>query len=199
MTLLFDERSHTYTRNGVKVPGVTSVIGASMGDQFQFVDKDVLEAAADRGRRAHAMIELEQKGGLIVSQLDFDIVDYFDAWMEFRAVSGYEPILSEARVGDEANGYAGTLDLCGRINGKLCLPDVKCVTALSKTVGIQTAAYENAARKTYPEVFGLNKCPRFALQLRPGRRWNLVPVGKPSDLRVFLSMLTVYNFKQGAL
>jgi hypothetical protein len=130
---------------------------------------------------------------------------YLASWRQFRAQSGFVPVLSEARVHSRRYGFAGTLDLFGVMNDSPTLIDAKRTAQVPRSAGPQTAAYQIALRESRPEaiadaielgVVGMN-IMRFALHLTPGR-WQLVPFRNPNDQRVFLSALTIHNYMEKA-
>ena len=191
--LAFDEWSHTYTLDGRKVPSVTQVLKALPND-YAMVDSTVLESAAGLGRAVHKLIELDLADRLDVNSLDDELVDYLLQWQDFRATSGFKPILSEARVASPRYRYAGTLDLFGVLNGRLAIIDAKRTAAVPRSAGPQTAGYETALRETRPELFdSATFVDRFALHLKRDK-WQLVPFREAADQRVFLSALTIHNW-----
>lgn len=179
------------------VPGVSSIIQPFIGTDFSMIDPALLEAASVLGRRVHRMIQVDSTMGLERSDVDDDLLCYFDTWRDFRDRSGFKPLLSEARVLSVKHGYAGTLDLFGELNGELWLPDVKRVARVSRTAAIQTAAYKQALVETYPELEG-KTIRRGVLHMKKGGGFKLVPCANDSDFRVFLSCLNIHNFQRSA-
>jgi hypothetical protein len=192
VTLLFHIGDHTYTLDGKAIPGVTTVMQPFIGAEFRFVDAAVLKAAQERGTSAHAMISQEIKEGIGLSDVAFDMIPYYEAWMDFKLRSGFRPIFSEEKVYSRKYGYAGTLDLFGELNNRLILPDIKCVTSLARSTGPQTAAYLQALREAHPEYSGA-KIDRAALQFTPDGKWKLHPLDNKDDLKTFLSCINIYN------
>lgn len=189
--LLFDEASHTYTLDGVVLPSVTQALQV-LPNGYHMVDPDVLERAAEMGRAVHDLIARELSGTLDEDETAFELLPYLDMWRHFRGTSGFDPILSEQMVHSARYGYAGTLDLFGRLNGRHALIDAKRTAAVPRSTGPQTAGYDGALREMFPEFANL-KIDRFALHLTP-TRWQLVPLKDPGDMRVFLSALTIHKW-----
>jgi len=126
------------------------------------------------------------------------------AWRQFRAQSGFVPVLNEHRVHSARYGYAGTIDLFGVLNSDAALIDAKRTAAVPRSVGPQTAGYEQAIRESLPDAVarcvsgpGNGHINRYALHLTP-ERWRLVPQKDPNDLRVFLASLTLHNYLEKA-
>lgn len=194
----FDAETHTYRLRGVPVPGVTAAMVPLTHGSFYGIAADVLAAASLLGRQVHACIEQDIRG-----ELDDDAMldawrPYVAQWRKFRAVSGFEPILSESIVYSERDGYAGTLDLFGRLNGRLALVDAKRTAMVPRSAGPQTAAYLRALRSCRPDI-----CPpgahvdRFALHLKPGDEigFRLVPFKDARDELDFLAALRVTKWR----
>lgn len=198
----FDEAAHRYTlrATGAVIPGVTGIINPVIGQDFSFVDPEKLAAAAQLGTDVHEMIRHDiANPGFERDDVDrFALLGYFDAWREFRERSGFKPLLSEELVYSARYGYCGRLDLFGELNDRLMLVDIKRVTVVSRTAGVQTAAYKQGLIETF-QSFVSRPIDRCALQLKPGSKWQLVPFHDPSDLRVFLSALTIHNWKAKTL
>jgi hypothetical protein len=200
----FDERAHRYTMRstGAVIPGVTSIINPVIGQDFSMVDPDKLAEAAQLGKDVHKLIQLCIAGKIrdMDDIEDFRLLAYWDAWLDFIKTSGFKPFLSEQLVYSRKYGYCGQLDLFGELNGELVLPDIKRVNTVSRTAGVQTAAYLQALIESFPRYFVDGRpIKRYALHLRPGSKWQLVPFHSPTDLRVFLSALTIHNWKANTL
>jgi hypothetical protein len=189
--LQFDEATHTYTLGGVVLPSVTQVLQV-LPNGYHMVDPDVLERAAKLGTAVHDIIARDIAGDLDEEAVEFELLPYLDMWRHFRGTSGFEPILSEERVYSEQYGYAGTLDLFGRLKGRHVLIDNKRTAAVPRSTGPQTAGYDGALRERFPE-FAKLKIDRFALHLTPSR-WQLVPLKDSGDWRVFLSALNIHKW-----
>ena len=193
--LLFDEATHTYTLDGVRVPGVTGALKVCSAADYAGVDPEVLAVAAARGTAVHRMIELDCKGRLDEAALDPMLATYLVKWREFMAVSGFVPLLQEHRVASRRYGYAGTLDLFGLLHDRYALIDAKSVVRVMPSTGPQLAGYEIALREWEPHLLPpADKVQRFALQLPADGPWRLVPFTSPRDARTFLAALEVHNF-----
>ena len=190
----FDAATHTYTLEGRRLPSVTEVLKPLSDAEYRHVDHTVMDRAAALGRAVHKMIELDLRDDLDVDALDEPLHPYLRQWREFRALSGFEAILSEQIVYSARYGYAGTLDLFGRLNGRYVLIDAKRTAAVPRTAGPQTAAYQIALCESSPSARWLEEpIHRYALHLMPAR-WCLTPFKDPSDARVFLSALSLYHW-----
>lgn len=199
--LQFDAEAHTYTVDGEPFDSVTQILRDLTAREYRFVDAGVMAEAAWLGQAVHRVIELDILGQLDEDGLDDRLVPYLAKWRQFRAHSGFEPILSEQQVFSRKYRFAGTLDLFGVLNGRLTLVDAKRCAKVPRTAGPQTAGYEIALRECRPDLFKtVQPIQRFALHLTPSetRGWSLVPFRDPSDARVFLSALTLSTWSKAA-
>ena len=203
--LQFDEDKHEYRLDGRVVPGVTTILKPISEAEYRHVDAATLDVAAWRGRAVHKLIELDLRDDLDVDGLSDELLPFHTAWRNFRNLSGFKCLLSEARVYSERYGYAGTLDLFGRLDGEAALIDAKRTVAVPRSVGPQTAGYEQAVRESHPDAVaqcasgpGDGRINRYALHLRADGSWRLVPKTDPNDARVFLAALTLHNYLEEA-
>lgn len=197
----YDDNGHTYRLNGRVVPGVTDSMRPLTDGAFDGIPAETMERASLLGKQVHACIELDVAGVLD----DDSLIDlwrpYVAQWRMFRALSGFEPILSEAIVYSERDSYAGRLDLFGRLNGRFALVDAKRTALVPRSAGPQTAGYLRALRACRPDLIPAGAAvDRFALHLRPGNEigWRLVPFDNRGDEAVFLSSLNVYKWRKAA-
>ena len=111
-TLHFDEKLHRYTVDGKIIPSVTQIISAVGLYEFDFVSKETLMAAAERGRIVHTCIEWYELGILDEASIDPELYGYFQAYLDAKArkLIPERPSMIERRVYSEKYQYAGTLD-----------------------------------------------------------------------------------------
>lgn len=195
LVLTFNEAEHRYFWNGKPVPNVTRVL-APLTD-YSMVSADTLELARQKGVAVHKMVELWAKGALDVDTLPDWMKPVYAHWLKFVDDTGFEVIASERRVYHPIYRYAGTLDLRGRmtrskLRGEGIL-DVKRSFMAGDVIGLQTVAYEAADEAS-------NKCERTqwraALRLREDGPYRLETYDDKSDFNVFLSLLTIHNWKE---
>ena len=186
--LAFDEPSHTYKLDGVHVPGVTTVLGPYTG--LEFVDADVLRAAAEFGNHVHEACHLLNLEELDWLTLDDALVPYVRAWEDFLEDSGAVVIKSEHQVFSERFRFAGTLDVLVDWKRRTRLIDLKSTASVPRTVGPQTAAYAQA----HQEMTGSHISDRYCLHLKPDGKYKAHKLDNPSDWTVFQSCLNVYNW-----
>ncbi len=186
--IILDLDSHVYTRNGVKLPGVSEVLRPLVN--FDRVPPALLRFACDRGSAVHKAVELwHSPGGLDLATLDDEVRPRFDAYLKFLEFSKFTPQLSEHIVHHTGLGYAGKLDLFGNFpDGTTALIDIKtgCIEAVA---GYQTAAYLGALVCEFPMTV---MARRYALWLGVNE-YKLVPFTSARDWAMFQSHLVVWK------
>lgn len=193
--LAFDAQTHTYTLDGVCVPGVTSILKPLYS--FAGIDPDALAAKAALGSAVHRACELldqddldeETEAGRAALE---PIAGYLAGYKKFKADKRPVVFANESQLFHPIHRYAGTIDRRYSIEGDVWDVDLKSTVAMSPVVGIQTAAYS--------EMFKANgdmaRARRGALQLFPDGKYKLWEFKDPADFSVFLSLLTVQRFKE---
>jgi hypothetical protein len=191
--LAFDEASHTYRYLGVEVPSVTQVLKPLMN--LDFVDPDVLHAAAAFGVAVHKACELDDLKQLDEEDLDAALVPYLVAWRKFCRDYDVEWHGIEERVYHPQLRYAGTLDRRGlvRVDPRKsyrspAIVDIKSGTVLYPSVGPQLAAYHRAIAE------GSVTTKRLAVQLKPDATYVAKWHDDPSDFSLFCSLLTLRSW-----
>ena len=121
--LVFNERQHSYHLNGVRLPGVTTIIGASddksgllkwYGDNGWAKANKMRDAAAVLGTRIHAAIErfniaIGAEEPYDLYTLEPDLLPYVEGYAQWFNANVREVVAVEQMVWSE-HGYAGTLD-----------------------------------------------------------------------------------------
>ena len=110
--LAFDEQQHLYTLGGLVLPSVTQIMSPMSSMLYAAVPQAALDAAADRGTRAHEQVSNYVRYG--VFETDEDTAPYVRAFLRF--CKDYSPTWqgSEIRTYHRQMMYAGTLDLLGQ-------------------------------------------------------------------------------------
>lgn len=197
MRIEFAEEGHEYRVDGRRVPSVTQVLAP-------LYDLDCIPAAVLAHKRAigqavHRAIEFELQDDLDETTLHPEVAPYMAGWRKWRIDRGFELIASEKRVAHLVYGYAGTLDLRGRLTKKFprertvpgpTIIDLKTTFDIADAIGLQLAAYKNAYGA---EAHGDK---RLALQLKPDGTYREKFFDDPKDWPVFLAFLTTKNWKE---
>lgn len=195
-------------------PRVTEVLRMTgLSPDFSGVDADVLERAADRGTRIHALLaEAHQRGVPLEAvaapaSLPADIAPYWQAAMAFVADTQHVALHSEVQVEHPQWRYVGHLDRIGFISVPArqglsilrCLLDWKCVAVLDvEAVAIQLAAYRLAWNVMFPtEIIAPGDCGAVHLKRDATYRLVMIPASRLLEAeQVWLAALTVYHARK---
>ena len=165
-------KAHTKyeTADGTPVPGVTTVIGSSLGWNKNVLiawarrealsgqdPSKVLAKAADIGTIVHYLIECHIKGK------EADLGDYaandidkaetgFLGFLDWEKANEPEYKLIEKKLVSESLKVGGTLDMTCIIRGKKCIYDFKTSKGIYPDHKIQLAAYSKILQEMYPQV-----------------------------------------------
>jgi hypothetical protein len=102
------------------------------------------QEAADIGTEAHEWIESYVKGEQPEMPERYGAQIAVNAFLDWIAANKVTFISSERVVYSKKHGYIGKMDIEAKVNGKLCLIDIKTSNGLYNTYGMQTAAYLKA-------------------------------------------------------
>jgi hypothetical protein len=122
--------------------------------------------------------------------LDPELVPFIFGGKRFLDESGVTVIASETRVYCSRLRVAGTLDLAAHWRKSECIFDWKATAIVPRTVGPQTAAYENL----YRSMYGGRTRRRYVVQLR-ANDYRVLPLSDPSDWNIFHSALNLHHWK----
>lgn len=142
--LHFDEASHTYAHDGVRVPSVTQILEAVGIVDYSHLPPETREMALERGRVVHLYTQYDDQAALDDSLVDPHIAPYLAAWRRFRRECRFVPTEIERRLYNAKFGYAGTLDRVGYMPVyRRVLLDIKTNVA-EEWVRLQLAGYAGA-------------------------------------------------------
>ena len=193
--LTFDAERHEYRVDGVLLPSVTQVLKPLQ--DFSMIAPAVLEHARQRGIAVHIAVQLDICNDLVEESVAPELAGYLQAWRAFRHDSG----IHEADFGDPEKplyhplyGFAGTPDVPFFFKKRWAVLDVKTADALSPVWGLQTAAYLELINANTPK--GHHKVvDRYSLRLRENGTYRLEQHTDKNDWQVFLSCLTIHQWK----
>jgi hypothetical protein len=148
----------------------------------------------DIGTRAHQAVEHILAGRSPI--LEPDIEPLVEQYRLFTREWRFRPEWSEAMVVGE--GYAGTFDLYGRVEGRRTLIDIKTGSFIAPEFGIQLAAYGGADFIGRPGTADRWRLPPIdvyaVLQLQP-TSYRLIPYGvTAADLIAFRAAAELYRW-----
>lgn len=194
--IIFDEATHTYLVDGEEVPSVTTILQPLTSRGYGKINPSVLEYAANRGRAVHEALEIYDLGA--EPEVYPEIEGYIRAYLEWQSI--YKPNWSgiEEVVYCESEGFIGTLDRVGTLNGTaLAIVDLKTSTPTKEalvSVCVQTAAYAMAytEQNKKPQEF-MEQIKRYGLFLKADGSYRLVDCDEYEDKYGFGAILVFYN------
>lgn len=96
---LSEDGPHALRRvDGIRVPGIGTVLALAGMVDLTGIPPHILETAAQRGAYVHEMIELDVTGDLDVDALPGWLVPYYDQWHRFCREEGFTPQRAELPV-----------------------------------------------------------------------------------------------------
>lgn len=197
----YEDSTHTYWIDGVRVPSITQALKAATYDDFDHVDPRTLKRKADQGTGLAKMIEEYADGSFdeTLERYDIDLLPDFDAFVEWHENIRGNILYSETIVASARYGYAGRLDLVYEVPGEgAVMIDTKRTYSPPASGGPQTAAQAAAFHETMgaPGKLAMfsQQMPRYLLHIKEGR-CTLVPQRNKDDLKVFLAALTVTHWR----
>lgn len=216
--LLQKNEQRFYQIDGLALPSVTTVIGATLrAPELESwrehmaaktgstaAANEVRDTAAAYGTMMHeAAAQIAAGEEFVPFTADETFIDgilAFEAWLR---ESTAEILASEELVVSRTWRYAGTPDLIRRKKGRKTwtLTDYKTTRGLYPSHRLQTAAYVQGARECYPgvriddrEVVLVSRDP----DTEPGQRVRIHTFrDQPRDFAAFASLLQVYRWLKG--
>lgn len=189
--LTFNEENHEYLLNGSKLPSVTTVLQDTGIVDLSGIPYLRLEAAREFGLAVHSACKLYDLDDLDEKTLDHNLRPYLDAWIMFKLETGIRLTKIEQPIHSNKYRFAGTPDRVGDYRG-MTIVEIKSTAVLAPATAIQTAGYMLAENETaYPQIK-----KRIAVLLQPDGRYKIESYKLGTDTNVFLSALSVYNWRQ---
>jgi len=177
---------------------VTEILGRYTN--LSSIPQSVLENAADRGKRVHALCEKYLKNPhefhpFLIEIIDDDCKGYFQSFLRWYENAKFTPFIIEKRLYDHELKITGQIDLIGSYDAnpeELILVDFKTPQNSSKTWNLQTAAYKMLAQTD----LSLEIDRRACLQLdKNGKTPRFVEFfDHEKDEELFLSAYDLHNF-----
>ena len=195
--LTFDEATHTYRWNGVKVPSVTGLINEWLqitisGSQYHVnrfsgvvVPSYLMQEGAAKGKDLHKGSELILKGGLDWNALDPEYeppLRQFQKWLDDCQI---QPLYTEYRFYHPKYHYCGCIDVVAMVEKALAFIDIK--TGECSTVDIQLSAYEAGycAQERY-----IGRTARYALWLpKKGEKYKFEKIKDDNSFEKFKALM----------
>jgi len=151
---------------------------------------DTLDKAADRGSTIHSIVESWKQTKEYIETIPTPYKGYADAFYSWLKDNKVEILENEKTVVSKKNGFAGTADIIGKVNGKLYVIDIKTNKngAIYETYHLQVSAYIEALRENGVAVEG-----GYVLVLSPEGKYTYGQITECFD--VFLKLRDVWVWK----
>lgn len=169
--LIFFEADHSYEVDGKKLPSVSEIIRFLSREIYANATQYQLDHAADRGTRVHKACENIDRYGSC--EVDAEIEPYVMAYIQFLKDKKPEWKLIETSLCDLHDGFAGTLDRYGVIDGKLVIVDLKSNSSIKPVLvtaqlnGYRCLALENEYKVNAIASLHLKKDGKYSYVERP--------------------------------
>jgi hypothetical protein len=198
--------------DGSKIPGTTTVLGASLGwskgplmawahrmgqeGKSLYGERD---AAADIGTLAHEAAECHIKGTEFImppvsEEAAAKVRSAFEAYMEWREDSRIDVVGSEIRYVSEQYKYGGTLDGIGSKQGRPVLIDFKTSNGTYAEHLIQLAAYHHLHEEVTGQTFERWHLLRFGKERGDFHHHSYKPI--PEAWEAFKHLRALYDLKR---
>ncbi|MHB1692594.1 MAG: hypothetical protein ACYCUW_01745 [bacterium] len=185
LRLEFNEEKHIYSYGGKVLPSVTTVIKEVLNIEYP----DYAVYHATRGTYVHKAVELYLRNNLDFDSLDENVKPYLDSFIKFQEKAKIVPVLLEERFADKNITFAGTVDIVAKINGKICLFDIK-TGQKQDSYKAQMAGYKRLLSDNGVQIDKI-----YILDLKP-EEFKVLPVEKIEQYwSLFEGMLRVYYYK----
>jgi hypothetical protein len=186
MSLVFDEKSHTYNLNGIILPSITQILsGVGIIKNQEFFTPE----SAERGKAVHEACLLFLENNLDSDSLHWLISPYVNAFKDFVRESKFTAKLDlcERPLASSELGFAGTPDLVGMMNARSCIVELK--TGNESHSHIQTAGQRMLIHKTTMHRIE----DRYRVRLYEDGKYRLKKYGDYRDEQVMAAAVIVYN------
>ncbi len=208
------DKKRYYVQSGFKLPSVTTIIDLAYQKEWMraYIAKQMAEEAANGvSSTPEEFLYAADKHRRDSSEYGDDIHNRLNI-LALGGESGFEPldrwreaynpefIYTEAQVYDFDVGYAGSLDIIAKIDGKFHLIDLKTGNHLDSALKLQLVAYKNAKYirnrgQELHEMPIIDVCSVLWMPRRNPDDWTFreVPVNN-RDYKAFLSCVDVANY-----
>ena len=173
--IVFDEEDHRYYVDGVEYPSVTTVLNFITADHYGSISPVILDNARRRGTEVHeALEELDYTGDCSVNPQSAGYCRAYTAFLNDYRPEWYgieKPLYSPSQ------GFCGTVDRYGLINGRPAVLDIKTTSSPNRenylSLCCQTAAYDHLVFSHHDEDESWRHTDRYGLYLRNDGTYRL--------------------------
>lgn len=164
--LEYIDETHTYLYNGVIIPSVSQILHEKVfPNKYKEVPEYILKAKAEYGTKVHNSVEMYEAN---INTMQFE--EAFDttkialdlSYIQVVSLKEYIclkekyniQVLEQEQLVCYKGLYAGRFDMVAKINGKLCLVDIKTTAQLDlEYLSWQLSMYELAYGRKFDEFY----------------------------------------------
>lgn len=163
----FIDKPHIYLVNGVITPSVSEILHFIFPDKYKGVSKHILNRKAQYGTTIHESVEMYENNIKTMSVKEaFDVTVYakeltyiqeasLRQYLKLKNKYEIEVIEQETMIHFKGK-YAGRFDMIAKINGALCLCDIKTTAELDEEyLSYQLSYYEMAMGKQFDKLYAI--------------------------------------------
>lgn len=206
----YNEEKHEYRYNSIVLPHPTGLLKEFGLLDYSSVPPDRLEYKRQLGSAVDKACELDDMNCLDGNSVHPDIAPFVLAWVKFKQVEKFTPILNQTSLVSRKLKFAGRLDKFGIFRGSPSILDIKCTWSMYPSTGPQLASYEILVDENYDVVdfsnLGIDLkgrrsvyhggIRRYGVLLKETGNYDVVQFKDPLDKSVFLSCLQLHNWKK---
>jgi hypothetical protein len=192
--------THTYSRNGVVIPGCTRVIDHAGLSSLEDVRKDILERRSRLGLHVHKCCHFLDEGDLNWKTVDETAKGYVDSWASLCAdlKPKWRQIEFTCIAQVDRLEYGMTIDREGLVYGDEAIVDLKISRSIEPWHGVQLSGY--AMGLPHADLFSPSarfiRRKRYIAKLHEsGKKARLIPFEQKNDYDVFKSALVISHWK----
>jgi hypothetical protein len=189
----FDEDSHTYYFEGVKVPNVSRVLAPL--EHWDRISPSVMEAAQELGTAVHLATAFDDCNTLSEDSVDPAVRPYLECYRRFRRENAEIEIL-----GVEEVAYHGALRVATRLDRRATIAKRHAVVDLKTggklhSHGVQVMAHRLLWNYRRPLPGHIKDCYTLYLN-KEGQLAQLCPWTDPLHEREFVALLTDLQWRE---
>lgn len=150
----FIENGHVYLKDGIIIPSVSEIISYIFPNKYNGIPKNILEKKAKYGEKVHLAIQLLEETGKLI-KLNPNQRASISQYLQIKDYYNIE-VLEQEKIVSYKMEYAGRLDMVAKVDGKLCLIDIKTTYELDEEyLSWQLSYYELAYGIKFDKLYCL--------------------------------------------
>ena len=171
--LEYYDNTHTYLVDGKIVPSITTLLKTKFGHKYDYVKKETLERARDKGIEVHDAIERYCKTGDESDLKELRNFKFLQRQYKFEVIDNEIPVIL---FKDDEPISAGRLDMVILMDDELGLADIKRTSGLDK----EYLAYQlNLYRIAYQQSYDIGTSILKGIHLRDDvRKFVNIPINE---------------------